>query len=92
MSVIHLHNPSATAKRLNRQKVVCADCGKRSWFIEFFTPWYGWEATCIKCGRQWDDEGWKSLDFARGIRQRNIELAKRQWRNMPPVSDNHYGV
>jgi hypothetical protein len=60
--------------------------------IEFFTPWYGWYSTCIKCGRQWGDGKWLPLDFFRGVRKLNIDEAKAKWRSMPPVAENNYGL
>lgn len=87
---VHVHAPAQTAKRIDCG--ACPDCKKRTRFLAFFTPWYGWDSTCIRCGREWQDGYWCSLPFARGARQRNIELAKRVWRAMPPVSENHWGI
>lgn len=90
MSGIHLHAPAATAKEA--EATTCPDCKKRTRILAFFTPWYGWHSTCLRCGREWGDGEWLALPFARGARQRNIEQAKRQWRAMPPRSENHFGV
>ena len=87
---IHIHAPRATAKAVIVD--TCPDCKKRTRLLSFFTPWYGNDSTCLKCGRQWMDGEWIPLDFVRGIRQHNIERAKRLWRAMPPVGMNHYGV
>jgi len=32
------------------------------------------------------------LDFYRYARRDNIERAKRKWRSMPPMSENHLGL
>ncbi len=80
----------ATAKRA--LPTTCLDCKRRTRIIEFFTPWYGWHSTCIRCGREWYDGEWVALEFARGVRQRNINAAKAMWRKMPPKSENHLGV
>ena len=90
MSNIHIHRPSATAKRIVAG--VCPDHGKRTRFIEFFTPWYGWRSTCMRCGREWGDGEWLPLDFYRGVRAANIAAAKKYWHRMPPVSQNHFGI
>lgn len=90
MTYVHIHAPKATAKAL--RVCVCPDCKKRTRLIQFFTPWYGWESTCIRCGRQWSDGEWMSLPFARGIRAANIAIAKKYWRRMPPMSENHWGL
>lgn len=87
---MHIHAPRATAKRLVAE--TCPDCGKRTRFIEFFTPWYGWDSTCIRCGRKWADGEWLPLPFVRGARQKNIDTAKGFWRALPPVGLNHYGI
>ena len=60
--------------------------------LQFFTPWYGWGSTCMRCGREFADGEWLALPFARGVRKRNIDAAKRKWRKLPPVSNNHYGI
>jgi len=74
--------------------------------LSFFTPWYGWNSTCIKCGRQWNDGEWCELPFANNIwtqdengnnkpmtpMQHNIAMAKRFYRAMPPMAENHYGI
>jgi hypothetical protein len=86
--VIHIHAPKATAKRA--LKMTCPDCKKRTRMLEFFTPWYGWHSTCLKCGREWADCEWLPLEFSRGVRSRNIETAKAIWRKMPPISHNHF--
>jgi hypothetical protein len=85
---LHIHSPSATAKRAVPGN--CPDCKKRTRFLEFFTPWYGWNSTCIRCGRQWNDGQWMSLDFYRFARRDNITRAKAKYRAMPPVSENNY--
>ncbi len=89
-TMTHIHAPIATAKLA--VATTCPDCGKRTRMLAFFTPWYGWQSTCIRCGRQWCDSEWMPLDFARGVRQQNIERAKRRWRSMPPIKANHFGL
>ena len=90
MAGIHIHAPAATAKSVYVQ--TCPDCGKRTRMLETFTPWYGSTSTCLKCGRQWADGIWLALEFSRFARKANIDHAKRVWRAMPPVSENHYGL
>jgi len=88
-SYLHIHAPKATAKTAIAMD--CPDCKKRSRMLEFFTPWYGWDSTCIRCGRNWQDGEWIPLDFIRQSRQKSIAAAKKQWRSMPPQKENHYG-
>ena len=87
---IHIHAPQATAKSVTI--VICRDCGERTRMLQFFTPWYGWDSTCIKCGRHWSDGEWMPLDFVRQSRQKSIAAAKKHWRRLPAVSQNHYGI
>ena len=86
---IHIQAPRATAKRI--QAGQCPDCKKRTRFVGFFTPWYGWSDTCLRCGRNWKCGERISLPFMPRARAANITAAKKQWRAMPPVSANSYG-
>lgn len=90
MGTAHLHAPAATAKKADAE--TCPDCNKRTRMLSFFTPWYGWNSVCLRCGREWQDGQWMPLPFIRGVRQKNVEQAKKRWRAMPPQSKNHYGV
>jgi len=90
LSTVHIHAPRATAKQVFAK--TCPDCGKRTRMLAFFTPWYGWDTTCLRCGRTWQDGEWVPLPFARGVRGKNIDHAKRLWRQLPPASENHFGV
>lgn len=59
---------------------ICPDCGRYSYFLNFYEEWYGWDTTCLNCGRRWSD-GWKMpLAFSKFARQKNIDAAKRRWR------------
>ena len=87
---IHIHAPKATAKDL--QRTACLDCKQPTIMIQFFTPWYGWDSTCIRCGRNWQDGEWMALDFVRQARQKSIGNARQKWRMTPPRKENHYGI
>lgn len=78
MGHIHIHAPPVLEKAA--VATTCPDCGKHTRMLGFYQEWYGWRSTCLRCGRMWDDGEWLPLDFARGVRQRNIEDAKRRWR------------
>ena len=90
MNFIHIHAPVVTAKTIDR--AICHDCKKRTRMLQFYTPWYGWDSTCIRCGRKWEDGEWMELAFVRGSRQKSIDHAKAKWRKVPPISENHYGL
>lgn len=90
-SRVHIHAPATTAKTLGVLQC-CPDCKKRTRVLSFHVPWYGWDSTCLRCGRRWCDGEWMPLDFVRGSRRKSIDAAKRRWRALPPVSENHFGV
>ncbi len=104
MGSIHICRPETTAKAVTA--TTCHDCKKRTRMLQFFQPWYGWRSTCIRCGREWDDGYWMDLPWCSGFwgrdsegkyrfmkpREHNIEHAKRRWRALPPVAENHYGI
>lgn len=87
---MYIHNPKATAKQIKAE--ICPDCKRRTRMIGFFTPWYGWDETCMKCGRNWKDGEWMRFPFVRGAREASIATAKMHWRRLPPVSANHFGI
>ena len=87
---VHIHSPQPTAKEI--KGMICPDCEKRTRMLSFYTPWYGWDSTCLRCGRNWQDGEWMPLDFVRQSRQTSIQRAKQQWRELSPVSENHYGL
>lgn len=75
---LHIHAPQPTEKSIRAGH--CPDCKRRSWFIGIFTPWYGWDKTCLRCGRHWQDGEWVPLAFVRQARQKSIDRAKRRFR------------
>ena len=85
---IHIHAPCPTAKRIFT--TICPDCDMRTKMLEFYTPWYGWDSTCIKCGRNWLDNEWMDLTWERQSRQKSVARAKELWRKLPPISENRY--
>lgn len=90
MTHVHICAPVATSKRAIA--TTCLDCKQRTRMLSFFTPWYGEASTCIRCGRHWEDGEWMPLAFIPQSRQISIASAKRRWRTMPPVSENHWGI
>jgi hypothetical protein len=75
---LHICAPPAIERKIFAD--ACPDCGKRSRFLCWLYEWYGWEKTCIKCGRRWADGEWMPLEFERGARQKSIARAKEKWR------------
>lgn len=88
--MIHLYAPKATNKAMFSG--VCADCKKRTRFLSYFIPWYGWDTTCIKCGRRWIDGEWMDLPFIRSSRERSIDRAKKTFRRVEIDHADPYGL
>lgn len=79
--ILHIHAPQPQMKSLTRAS--CGDCKQESLFVGFHTPWYGWDETCVRCGRHWQDGEWLPLDFYRYARRDSISRARKRWRTSP---------
>lgn len=87
MMQIHINRPRIDKKRLSHGK--CPDCKRHVFFMWFYQEWYGWDITCLRCGRSFGDGEWLPLTFSRTARQDSIGSAKRRWRqNENKNSDN----
>ena len=75
---IHIHTLRPVAKKLTRAN--CPDCRHRAVIANYFTPWYGWESTCLRCGRSWRDGEWMPLYWEPQSRPKAIAAAKKRWR------------
>lgn len=84
MEHVHLYAPKPMRKAVHAR--VCPDCKKWTRMLCVFTPWYGWDTTCIRCGRMWIDGEWLPLDFCRGVRKQNVERAKARFRSCPNMT------
>lgn len=83
---VHIYAPPVVDRRI--LSGTCLDCKKRTRFLTFCYEWHGATSTCMRCGRRWCEGEWQPLEFERGIRKRNVESAKRNWRRLstPPQS------
>lgn len=77
MSVIHIYAPQPDIRKITAG--TCPDCKRRTRFIAFHVEWYGWDSTCLRCGRRWQNGEWMHLDFVRGSRQKSVQRAKARW-------------
>jgi hypothetical protein len=75
---IHIYSPMVSKKFVLAGK--CSDCKKRTRFLGFAYEFGGFDVTCLRCGRHWQDGEWIPLSFARSARKDNIDEAKRRWR------------
>ncbi len=80
---IHIHSPSPTERSINW--ATCVDCKKRSAFAVIWFEWYGPSSTCMRCGRDYDEE-WTSIraPLERGWRQKNKDMMRSRWKQAPP--------
>lgn len=77
---IHINRSRYAAKRITRIDCLDAKCRKNVFAVSFFQHWYGWNTTCLNCGRQYEDSEMVRLEFSRGVRKENIKWAKDTWR------------
>ncbi len=78
MSNVHICAPFPVEATLS--PAICPDCGKPTRMIGIFYEWYGWDSTCLRCGRHWSDGEWMPLDFEPQARRKSVERAKRAYR------------
>lgn len=77
---VHIHAPQPEAFGISR--VDCPTCKKRSYSVWRFTPWYGSDSTCMRCGEEWTEEGRCERPFMRGWRKQNIDNARKLWKRL----------
>ena len=58
----------------------CTDCQKRSPMVYLFQEWYGWDITCMRCGRSWQDGEWMPLDFLKRSREKSKQRARKRYK------------
>ncbi len=75
---IHINFTKTHERKAYRR--ICLDCGKKSVFVAFFQEWYGWDTTCLRCGRSWADGEWMPLEFYRYARKDSISSARKRWK------------
>lgn len=85
MSAIHIHAPQPTEALI--RWLPCFNCvdydHAKSPIVMFFTPWYGWDATCLRCGDGWFDGETKERPFCPGWREeakRDAANRYRRWK------------
>lgn len=74
---IHICIPKVDMFSLDRG--ICLDCKQDAWFALFHMPWYGWDRTCLNCGRRWQDGEWLPLAFERQSRKNSIDRTKERF-------------
>ena len=85
---VHIHAPQPSMARLVR--VHCPTCNRRTFSAAFFTEWYGWDETCLRCGDSWQDGEMAPRPFAPRWRKKSVEHAKvryRRWLRRPTPTE-----
>lgn len=80
---VHIYRPECITKHATSGK--CPDCKQRTRFLILTFEWHGERATCMKCGRSFEDGEWLPLPFERGARAKEIARAKQSWRDAKPI-------
>lgn len=78
MSAVHIFAPRPEMRRAHRG--TCPDCDKPTLFASVFYAWFGWDTTCLRCGRNWQDGEWMPLPFRRTASADSIRAAKAAFR------------
>lgn len=87
MTHIHIHAPQPVEKRVLAG--CCPDCKKRTRFLAYFVEWYGWDQTCLRCGRGFNDGEWERFPSHRYARRGAIAAAKARWRRTKVVPPSY---
>ena len=77
---IHIHAPLPIEHKIKRSE--CPDCKKNSYFVTFYYEWYGLESTCMRCGRQFNEDGGQDLLFYRYARRDNKNSVRKFWKSL----------
>jgi len=78
MTRIHVYAPGPDLMWIVRRH--CPTCQKDRYFIQWHTPWLGWDKTCLRCGDHWADGELTPRPFERGWRQKAVASVKRFYR------------
>jgi hypothetical protein len=90
MGTLHIHAPQPDQVKIRMTR--CPVCERSSPFVVAHTPWYGFTATCLRCGDKWTDGKRHDRPFAPRWRRSNINAAKTLWRRhntaptQPPIT------
>ena len=78
MSDVHICAPRPDKVWIERFH--CHNCERRRFAVLQHIEWYGVDATCLRCGERYSDEGRLPRPFERGWRERSKESARRLYR------------
>lgn len=84
--MIHINLVRTNIKKIVRIK--CHDCNKKSYFAAFHQEWYGWDLTCMRCGRQYSDGYMMPLLFYRYVRRDNKLAAHKRWKRKLDIPEH----
>jgi len=77
-SEAHISPTQTHARRLARG--ICPDCNKYTYFAIFHQEWYGWDRTCLRCGRKWSGRERIPFSSPRTARRDSVRAARDRWK------------
>ena len=83
---VHVHAPQPDAFGISRHH--CPTCKRRTFMVWRYTPWYGSDDTCLRCGEGWQDGERSERPFAPRWRERNKAAARRLYRRLRAEAPN----
>lgn len=78
MSGVHLYAPAPCLRMIRWH--VCHDCKKLSPFAILCYEWHGPSSTCMRCGRDYNEDGMVRAPFMRGWREENKRQMRKYWK------------
>ena len=75
---VHIHAPPAINFRIVWQD--CPDCKKRSPLVCLVYEWYAGIWCCMRCGREYNEDGWVRAPLMRGWREQNKNNMRRAFK------------
>lgn len=60
----------------------CPDCTKRSPFVRFCYEWYEGNSTCMRCGREYNADGWVRAPLMRRWREESKARARKYYKDV----------
>lgn len=75
---VHVYAPPPMVVRLERFD--CPTCERSRFAVVAVYEWYGPDATCLRCGERFNEEGRAARPFLPRWREKSVEAAKAFYR------------
>jgi hypothetical protein len=83
---VHIFSPPSTGRKIVWQD--CHDCKRHSPIACLFYEWFGPSMTCMRCGREYNEDGWVRAPLMRGWREINKNNMRRAWKRAAPTMED----